>query len=199
VLLSLPEKGGERRMMNQRGVLLLTSMTVTILLASGVAFAANFIDCSANPCFGTDGDDFIFGHQSGKTSDQIYGYGGHDYLYGYGGDDILVGDGQDNPSLDGDDIFYGGDGNDSLYGYGGFDVFYGEAGSDFIDARENSPRPTTKPANDSIYAGGGNDLIYANDGYSDYIDCGGGKKDKVYYDIGEDTVLKNCEKKFPQL
>jgi Ca2+-binding RTX toxin-like protein len=89
---------------------------------------------------------------------------------------------------------------DQIYGYGGSDILYGEAGNDFIDARENRPRPTTKPGSDSIYGGGGNDLIYAHDGYVDTIDCGGGKKDKVYYDDnGIDTVAKNCEKKFPRV
>jgi Ca2+-binding RTX toxin-like protein len=185
-------------MTNQRVVLLLTSMTVAIALASGVAFAAE-ISCSANPCFGTNAHDNIYGHQSAETSDQMYGYGDDDIIYGFGGDDILVGDGQDNTSLDGDDLLYAGDGNDYLYGYGGRDTFYAEAGNDLIDARENFPRPTTNPSNyDNVYGGGGNDTIYANDGYADFIDCRGGKKDKVYYDAAKDT-LKHCEKKFPQL
>jgi hypothetical protein len=32
--------------------------------------------------------------------------------------------------------------------------------------------------------------------WTDAVECGGSKKDKVYYDTGIDTVRNNCEKKF---
>jgi hypothetical protein len=42
--------------------------------------------------------------------------------------------------------------------------------------------------------GHGNDIIYANDDNTDYVYCGSGSADTVYYDADKDT-LKDCEVK----
>ena len=65
-------------------------------------------------------------------------------------------------------------GNDFVFSRGGDDTIYGDRGKD------------------NLLGGGGNDTIYAEDGNVDYIDCGEGQKDTVYYDVGIDTVT-NCE------
>jgi len=70
-------------------VLLLSSMLLVTLLASGIAWA---IDCKPNkPCNGNE------------KQNSLYGSPGPDIMRGLGGPDYITGE-------DGDDKMYGGDG-----------------------------------------------------------------------------------------
>jgi Ca2+-binding RTX toxin-like protein len=86
--------------------------------------------------------------------------------------------------LEGNDIITGGGFHDTIYGDEGndtinddacidIDVIYGDEGNDTIDVREDP-------------AGADGDIV----------DCGPGKKDKVFFDVGLDTVTR-CEIKNP--
>ena len=72
----------------------------------------------------------------------------------------------------GDDQIYGDEGNDTLYGYDGTDTIYGDEGNDIISVED--------------------------DGTRDTVDCGQGRKDKVWFDEGLDVVTR-CEIKNPGL
>jgi RTX calcium-binding nonapeptide repeat (4 copies) len=90
---------------------LLSSLVLTLVLASGVALAADFI--------GNSGDDELMGTE------------GNDYLEGRAGDDRLV-------ALGGDDIIYGGKGTDRIDPGEGADQVYAGAGDDLIYARDTA-------------------------------------------------------------
>lgn len=83
---------------------MLVTMAAALLLASGVALAANPIACSGGLCNGTTGDDEMTG-----TSDT-------DYMYANEGNDTLRG-------LGAFDDLRGGPGNDDLDGGGGNDQY----------------------------------------------------------------------------
>jgi hypothetical protein len=70
----------------RRIVLLMASMALTLLLASGVALAFNTIRCDGGKCSGTPRDDKMLG-TSGR--DVMYGFKGNDRLLGEGGRDDL--------------------------------------------------------------------------------------------------------------
>ena len=66
----------------RRTGLLLASMALTVLLASGVALAINTIQCKTNKsCYGTRASDLMKGSAG---SDWMYGKGGADTLKGFG-------------------------------------------------------------------------------------------------------------------
>ena len=82
----------------KKTALLLAAMLSAILLASGVALAANQVDCSNNPdalCLGTLGSDEIEGTGARDDiralagSDVVNAGGGNDLVYGQGGADRL--------------------------------------------------------------------------------------------------------------
>lgn len=93
----------------RRGVLLLASMLVALVVFAGVAMAA-----VRN---GTDEDDRLIGTQD---SDILRGYGGNDFLNGKSGADRLVGGSQTDFIWDGPlpeqstDYIYAGPGNDRI-------------------------------------------------------------------------------------
>lgn len=93
--------------MRRSGVLLLVTMVAALLLASGVALAANVITCPGSLCEGTTGDDEMTGTSG---TDYIYAKEGNDTLRGLGAFDDLRG-GPDNDNLD------GGGGNDQYNFY----------------------------------------------------------------------------------
>lgn len=88
--------------MRRRAIVLVAAMVATMLLAGGVALAANVIPCSGGVCEGTTGDDEMTGT---SATDYLYAKEGNDTLRGRGAfDDLRGGPGNDN--LD------GGGGND---------------------------------------------------------------------------------------
>ncbi|HEX6710301.1 MAG TPA: hypothetical protein VF068_08200 [Rubrobacter sp.] len=83
--------------MVRRALLLLTTIGVGVLLAGGVALAANLISCQGGVCNGTTGDDEMIGTSS---TDDMYAEEGNDILRGGGSFDDLRG-GPGNDDLDG--------------------------------------------------------------------------------------------------
>lgn len=160
--------------MRKSVLLLLTSIALAVLLASGIALAAT-VNCNpdAYKCVGTSGPDTLYG--TSDDYDNIRGREGADKIYGLGGDDRtihsegLYGD-------DGDDVVRGGQGNDSVYGGHGSDRVFGGPGSDSITGETQN---YVGPAPDFISGGEGDDFIRAGDTTRDRIYCG----------LGYDTVL----------
>src|SRR5215211_8978898 len=110
----LPRKAG---LLMRRTIVLVATMTLTLLVASGVALAVTRI--------GTDGPDTL----RGTKRDDLLGQGGNDSLLSLAGDDTLLG----GP---GKDVVNGGSfaqplaGNKNLAGGEGNDVVQGGLGSD---------------------------------------------------------------------
>ncbi len=90
----------------RKTVLYLVSMALAVLLACGVALAANIIQCPTEPhgwhCYGTPEDDVLTGS---AERDHIDGYGGNDIIYGKARIDHLEGG-------EGNDRLHGGPGNE---------------------------------------------------------------------------------------
>jgi Ca2+-binding RTX toxin-like protein len=173
--------------MRRRAILLMGTMGAAVLLVSGVALALNIINCSSDPCFGTNKVDSINGTSNSETiyakdgNDGIVAQPGNDIVYGGRGRDIIEGAG-------GDDTIYGGPNADNLRGEENSDTVYGGGGPDTIDAVTFDTAGST----DYSYGEGDNDTIRANDSKVDIIDCGGGSADTVFYDTDIDTIT-NCE------
>jgi hypothetical protein len=170
--------------MRLRAALLLGAMALAIVVVGGVALAAT-ISCTTNPCNGTDDSDEIFGSSNPET---INALGGSDFVDAFPGDDTVNGDSEsDNRVVD-----EGGTLVKGLIGAENSDTVNGNGGSDYIDLFHFDNPGTVDRAN----GGPGNDTVDAFDGDVDIINCGKGKRDKVYYDKGIDAI-KGCEKKHP--
>jgi len=122
----------------RRTALLITAVVVAILLAGGVALAVTPTkQCRAGSrvCYGTTGDDVIFGTNRADTikaragRDTVYGKGAGDYILGQDDADILYGDqGKDTlnegPNPDTEyGVSCGGTGNDKLVESAGQDQY----------------------------------------------------------------------------
>jgi Ca2+-binding RTX toxin-like protein len=181
--------------MKKRIMVAMGLMGATLVLASGVAWAAT-IECSL-PCFGTDEPDTLIGT---FEPDEMYGFQEDDRLLGRRGSDLMIGDAVEpsDSTTDGDDELYGSEGEDLLVGYGGSDLLRGGGRADQINAREDE-RPTENPGEDTVIAHQGRDEIAADDGHFDTINCGDGV-DTVFFDDGPvvfDEVADNCENRNP--
>jgi Ca2+-binding RTX toxin-like protein len=173
----------------RRTTVLLTTMALTLLVASGVALAVTKI--------GTDGPDTLRGTNG---DDNLIGKGGNDDLYALNGRDTLVG----GPGKDivadaprgvwrrGDKILLGGPGNDIVFGARGSDKVVGEEGNDLqIDG------PPRDVALDIVSGGAGTDVIPVASlrleaTAKDIVTCGSGF-DRVHADT-KDVVAPDCEK-----
>jgi Ca2+-binding RTX toxin-like protein len=166
----------------RRVLLLLTSMSVVLLLSSGVALAWQYVICPSGGgvCEGTRKSDQF---QDSDQNDTIYAKAGKDIAVASSGADKLYGGA-------GVDVLAGGEGNDEVYGKANGDGMHGDGGADLLAGGRG---------NDNIDATGGYYKITEHDDVYDYIDCGEGN-DTVYYDDhvganGEvvDEVAANCE------
>ena len=124
----------------RKSVLLLTSMALAVLLASGVALAANIK--------GTEGDDPAL--TGTESRDTINPFAGNDTVYALGGND-------DVRHSFGEDTIYGGAGNDTLRGGRGTDTLYGGPGKDLIDCAYLETRASDVA--DTAYATRGEDTV----------------------------------------
>jgi Ca2+-binding RTX toxin-like protein len=164
---------------------LLATMALTLLVASGVAWAVNKI--------GTDGPDTLRGTNG---NDNLIGRGGNDRLFALDGrDNLLGGPGKDLVGTDptvwrrGDKNLQGGPGNDIVFGARGSDNVLGDAGNDFlIDG------PTREFSVDKVSGGDGTDVILVDNAPAakDIATCGGGF-DRVMVDR-KDVVAPDCER-----
>jgi Ca2+-binding RTX toxin-like protein len=173
----------------RRTTVLLTTMALTLLVASGVALAVTKI--------GTDGPDTLRGTNG---DDNLIGKGGNDDLYALNGRDTLVGGPGKDVVADaprgvwrrGDKILLGGPGNDIVFGARGSDKVVGEEGNDLqIDG------PPRDVALDIVSGGAGTDVIPVASlrleaTAKDIVTCGSGF-DRVHADT-KDVVAPDCEK-----
>ena len=175
----------------RRTVLLLATMALTLLVASGVALAVTRI--------GTDGPDTLRGT---KGNDNLIGKGGNDKLLALAGNDTLLGGpGKDTVNggslarpFAGDKNLVGGPGNDLVQGGLDSDDVVGQEGNDLLIDGDNGD--ISAPQKDNLAAGDGNDVIGSINKPADVdvIVCGSGF-DRVLVDR-IDVVAPDCEKVF---
>jgi hypothetical protein len=166
----------------RRTIVLLATMALTLLMASGVALAVNKI--------GTDGPDTLRGTNG---ADNLMGKGGNDILLALAGNDTLLG----GP---GKDILYGGSlaepsgGNKNMVGGDGNDALLGGLGSDTMAGGDGNDFLLGAPGPDKISGGDGNDVIDVLGAGKDVVACGSGF-DRVIADRA-DVVAPDCERVF---
>ena len=175
--------------MKTRSMLLavLATMALTLLVASGVAWAVNKI--------GSDGPDTLRGTNG---NDNLIGKGGNDRLFALRGRDTLLG-GAGKDWVDthpvgfrsGDKNLLGGPGNDLVVGGRSSDKVVGEEGNDFlIDGPERDVKL------DVVSGGAGTDVLLVatprlRATAEDITTCGSGF-DRVFADT-KDVVAPDCE------
>ena len=170
----------------RRTIALLTTMVLTLLVATSVAMAVTKTCSYSGVCKGTADPDTLHGREG---NNDIYGYQGDDYLFGNRGEDDLYGEfdaigpnggpngGGDDHMYGGPDFdrLYGGNGDDRMYGGDGPDLYVGEGGNDIMvsqdKARSNIYRFDFRPEVDILTAvpsgsdtvkdyGGTNDILW---------------------------------------
>jgi len=188
-------------------ILAIVSVCTAVFLPN--SFAAD-INCTGGACVGTDGNDRIEGTpgqdfidglrgndiiNGGPGDDALGGQEGLDFINGgQGNDRIGGGDGQDQLyGQAGNDFIEGGNGDDVIEGHAGLDTIYGGPGADYMWG-DISPKvaPQTDYSNDRIIQGGLTGITDP-DGSSDYIDCGLGGSDQVWYNKNEGDRIVGCE------
>jgi serralysin len=90
-------------------------------------------------------------------------------------DDHLIGTSNQSQikGLMGADLIEGNRGHDRIYGGDDRDELYEDDGHDYVGGGWNR---------DHIDRGPGHDLVVARDGYKDLVECGNGRRDRIYYD-----------------
>ena len=180
----------------RRTIVLLATMILTLLVASGVAWAVTKI--------GTDGPDTLRGTNKvdnllGRGSnDKLYALAGNDKLLGGAGKDVVFGGNERLDLSGGHKILVGGSGNDFVNGGKGSDNLLGEEGNDLLgdgvlcDKGTSCEKPET--SKDTLSGGDGNDVILVDNkpAAKDVVVCGGGF-DRVLTDRA-DIVAPDCEK-----
>jgi Ca2+-binding RTX toxin-like protein len=171
--------------MMRRTILLLTTMALTLLVASGVALAVTKIGGpDPDTLRGTNGADTLLGKGG---NDQLYAKRGNDTLLGGSGKDIVWGGTKVRP-MGGDKNLLGGPGNDVVVGGKGSDNILGEEGNDFL-----ASGPPGELSANRLSAGDGNDVIAVRQpGVKDIVTCGGGF-DRVFAER-IDVVASDCER-----
>ena len=169
----------------RRGILLLTMMASTLVVASGVALAVNKI--------GTNGPDTLKGTNG---ADNLLGKGGNDTLFALAGNDNLLGGAGKDEVLGGDERnpkggnknLVGGSDNDVVYTGLGSDKAVGGTGNDLLVEEK------TRGLSTDTYSGDpGNDVFLVNNkpANKDIVACGSGF-DRVLVD-SKDVVASDCE------
>ena len=172
----------------RRVALVLTAMALALVLASGVALAANKV--------GTNGPDTLRGTNKADNllgrgaNDIILALAGNDNLLGGPGKDIVYG-GDENRLSGGNKNMVGGSGNDAVIGGRGSDNVLGEEGNDLV-----ADGPEREFATDRLTAGDGNDVVAVvnRPAFKDLVTCGEGF-DRVLADR-KDVLADDCEKVF---
>ena len=142
----------------RRTGLVLATMALALLLASGAALAEAF--------GGDDGDNRLVGTDG---RDRMAGGGGDDLVRGLGGPDVMRGGSRNDFDANGQDTMYGGRGEDVVNGEGGEDHIYGGPGNDYISSIGDN-------AVDVVDCGGGTDsvdrsLVLGPDKADVFVDC----------------------------
>ena len=172
----------------RRTILLLATMSLTLLVASGVALAVTKIGTNGPDTLrGTNKADSLLGR---SANDILLALAGNDNLLGGPGKDIVYG-GDENRQSGGDKNMVGGSGNDSVIGGRGSDIVLGEEGNDLV-----VDGPDREFATDNVSGGDGNDVVAAvnRPAFVDIVSCGEGL-DRVIVDR-KDVLAPDCEKVF---
>jgi Ca2+-binding RTX toxin-like protein len=139
----------------RRTIVLLTTMALTLLVASGVALAVTKIGTDGpDHLRGTNGDDILIGKGG---NDILNSLAGNDDLLGGRGKDVVVGGKSCCDESDfsgGNKNLLGGRGNDAVVGGRGADNIVGNDGNDLV-----SDGPNLGSSTDKLSAGGGNDVV----------------------------------------
>ena len=171
----------------KRTIVLLSTMALTLLVASGVALAANKIGSDGPDTLrGTNGDDNLVGLGG---NDRLFSLGGTDNLLGGPGKDIVFGGNQRFELSGGHKNLLGGPGNDFVNGGKDSDNVVGGKGNDLLGdgvLRESSL--------DTLSGGDGNDVILVDNkpAAKDKVLCGRGF-DRVLADRA-DVIAPDCER-----
>jgi len=181
----------------RRTILLVATMALTLLVASGVALAVTKIGGPGPDTLrGTNGDDNLLGKGG---NDRLFSLAGHDTLLGGEGKDVVFGGKivgrccDDNDYSGGDKNLAGGPGNDEVDGSRGSDNIVGGGGNDFLF--EGAEPDVAMP--DNLSAGAGNDAVWVLNWSpvgKDVLSCGDGF-DRVLAD-GTDVIAPDCERVF---
>jgi Ca2+-binding RTX toxin-like protein len=187
----------EEGQMTKRAILLVATMTLTLLVASGVALAVTKIGTNGPDTLrGTNGDDILVGRSG---NDELFSLAGEDTLLGGPGKDVVFGGRivgsccQDNDFSGGDKNVAGGPGNDDVNGGRGSDNILGGRGNDIMF--EGAEPDVAKI--DIISAGAGNDGVWVLNWSpvgKDVLSCGSGF-DRVLADR-TDVIAPDCERVF---
>jgi Ca2+-binding RTX toxin-like protein len=158
----------------RRTILLLSTMMLALLMAGGVALAAN-IQCLGGPCVGTEENDQITGSQ---VDDFIEALGGRDHVTARPGDDYVNGGG-------GSDEITGGEGGDILLRGRGPDEIGGGPGTHEGEPRvlfvcnitdDSAGIDATAVGNQHVSGDEGNDRLTAGRD-NDFLQGGAGRND----------------------
>ena len=172
----------------RRTILMVVTIALTLLVASGVALAVTRIGTNGPDTLrGTNGDDNLVGLGG---NDRIFGgLRGNDNLVGGPGDDLVIGGTVAYRRGGGDRTVVGGPGNDLLAGGRGSDNVVGDAGNDYL-----SDGPSSDSSVDKLSGGDGTDVATPinQPASKDIVSCGAGK-DWVLADR-KDVVAPDCEK-----
>jgi hypothetical protein len=187
----------EEGQMTKRAILLVATMTLTLLVASGVALAVTKIGTNGPDTLrGTNGDDILVGRSG---NDELFSLAGEDTLLGGPDKDVVFGGRivgsccQDNDFSGGDKNVAGGPGNDDVNGGRGSDNILGGRGNDIMF--EGAEPDVAKI--DIISAGAGNDGVWVLNWSpvgKDVLSCGSGF-DRVLADR-TDVIAADCERVF---
>jgi Ca2+-binding RTX toxin-like protein len=145
--------------------------------------------------YGTDGDDWLYGDQSGSPygdADHIYGFGGNDHLFGGRGSDWLQG-GLGNDTIDGGSGSYGGysGGIDVAdYGYATYGIHasltFGNSYAMYSSVEDSDTLIGIEGLSGSYY----NDVLEGNDGFNTLA---GNHGDDALYGWGNGDSLDGGE------
>ena len=171
----------------RRTIVLLATMALTLLVASGVAWAVTKIGTNGPDTLrGTKGDDNLIGQ---GANDTLLSLAGDDTLLGGPGKDVVNGGSLARPFA-GNKNLVGGEGNDAVQGGLGSDNVLGGEGNDFMVGGEFEP-PAVK---DTLSGAEGNEVIDVlnKPAGKDVVSCGSGI-DRVLVDRA-DVLAPDCEK-----
>jgi Ca2+-binding RTX toxin-like protein len=173
----------------RRTILLLATITLTLLVASGVALAVNKVGTNGpDHLNGTNGDDNLVGLGG---DDELFAFRGDDTLLGGSGKDVVTAETDRGRSYGGHKNMLGGPGNDFVFGGKGPDTVVGSGGNDYlIDGYEVNPNK------DAVSSGDGNDALWVwnRPAGKDIVTCGSGF-DRVFADR-DDLLAADCERVF---
>jgi Ca2+-binding RTX toxin-like protein len=178
----------------RRTILLLATMALTLLVASGVALAVNKIGTDGPDTLkGTNGDDNLFGKGG---DDRLFALGGRDNLLGGPGKDYLFG-GDERRLGGGNKNLVGGTGNDVVASGVGSDNAVGGPGNDFLN-------DVIREAAEDNYVGGPGDDVFAVNNrpagvervLADRKDVVAGDCERVYFGLTDEEFAETIPPSF---